>query len=207
MAISRVHFCAQMDPVSNTMRGRGWECTSYLKAILTGRLVSVLVWLGLGGEGREESLGRRLSPQTQLFLFLRGSKLLRGRGYTPHGQINSQDIIPAQQLICLQVQLVSLNLERNMISSVTAATLAGLSSLYSLSLAGRSHLSAVLNTNTLLRHISHALDLGFRQPAGNLASAMARSLSLAQQVDSVNCAQRWIHCCQQLPFLIHGFSL
>ena len=55
---------------------------------------------------------------------------------------------PAQHLICLQVQLVSLNLERNMISSVTTATLAGLSSLYSLSLAGPSHLSAVLNTNT-----------------------------------------------------------
>ena len=80
-----------------------------------------------------------------------------------------------------------------MITSVTAATLAGLSSLYSLSLAGRSHLSAVLNTNTLLRHISHALDLMFRQPAGNLASAMARSLSLAQQVDSANCALRRIH--------------
>ena len=149
MAISRVHFCAQMDPVSNTMRGRGWECTFYLNAILTGRLVSVLVWLGSGWEGREESLGRRLPPQTQLFLFLRGSKLLRGRGYTPHGQLKSQKINPVRHLICLQVQLVSLNLERNMISSVTTATLAGLSSLYSLSLAGPSHLSA-LNKNTLL---------------------------------------------------------
>ena len=86
----RVHFCAQMDPVSNTMRGRrGCEWAFYLNAILTGRFVSVLVWLGLGGEGREESLGRRLPPQTQLFLFVRGSKFLRGRGYTPHGQINS----------------------------------------------------------------------------------------------------------------------
>ena len=35
-----------------------------------------------------------------------------------------------------QAQLVSLNLERNQISSVRLATLAGLSSLYSLSLAG-----------------------------------------------------------------------
>ena len=102
-------------------------------------------------------------------------------------------------------KLVSLNLERNMISSVTVATLAGLSSLYSLSLAGRSHLSAVLNTNTLLRHISHALDVMFRQPAGNLASAMARSLSLAQPVDSVNCAQGRIHYCRKLPFLIHCY--
>ena len=74
-----------------------------------------------------------------------------------------------------------------MISSVTAATLAGLSSLYSLSLAGHSHLFAVLNTNTLLGHIS--LDLMFRQPAGNLASAMARSLSLAKQVNFAICAQ------------------
>ena len=61
--------------------------------------MSVLVWLGLGGVGREESLGRRLPPQTQLFLFLRGSKLLRGRGYTPHGQLKSENIIPAQHLI------------------------------------------------------------------------------------------------------------
>ena len=52
-----------------------------------------VAWVGLGGEGREESLGRRLPPQTQLFLFLRGSKLLRGRGYTPHGQLNSENKI------------------------------------------------------------------------------------------------------------------
>ena len=45
----------------------------------------------LGWVGREESLGRRLPPQTQLFLFLRGSKLLRGRGYTPHGQLMSEN--------------------------------------------------------------------------------------------------------------------
>ena len=43
--------------------------------------------------GREESLGRRLPPQTQLFLFLRGSKLLRGRGYTPHGRLKSENKI------------------------------------------------------------------------------------------------------------------
>ena len=108
----------------------------------------------VGWEGREESLGRRLPPQTQLFLFLRGSKLLRGRGYTPHGQLKSQKINPVRHLICLQVQLVSLNLERNMISSVTTATLAGLSSLYSLSLAGPSHLS-VLNRNQFLGLFNH----------------------------------------------------
>ena len=50
-----------------------------------------VAWVGWGEEGREESLGRRLSPQTQLFLFLRGSKLLRGMGYTPHGQLKSEN--------------------------------------------------------------------------------------------------------------------
>lgn len=114
------------------------------------------MWLGWGGVGREESLGRRLPPQTQLFLFLRGSKLLRGRGYTPHGQLKSENKIPAQHLICLQVQLVSLNLERNMISSVTVATLAGLSSLYSLSLAGLSHLSG-LNRNQFICLVNHLI--------------------------------------------------
>ena len=43
----------------------------------------LVAWVGLGGEGGIP--WATPFPQTQLFLFLRGSKLLRGRGYTPHG--------------------------------------------------------------------------------------------------------------------------
>ena len=50
--------------------------------------------------------------------------------------LKSLNLVKDLQFNQLQAQLVSLNLERNQISSVRLATLAGLSSLYSLSLAG-----------------------------------------------------------------------